>query len=346
MNSRPFFRERRANGLMKSDSIGILKAGLSTGQKLLGLEEAPETILNSPFYDAIIQYGFRPSIFDITKNDSNSRFSNLFYRKPNRSQKLKKYLDLYKTALEMNSQTDLSIYLGGDHSVSASTIFAQLERFPELRVVWVDAHPDINTKETSPSQNLHGMVVSELMGLSSSSIFFKYFESSMKLDSSHIVYIGLRDIDPGELMYLEKLGIRYYTSNDVFRNGMDSIIRDAILYLDHEQSKPLHLSFDLDSVDPSIASATGIPVHGGLRLEDVKRLGDAIGGSGRMVSMDLVELNPSLASDQNELKKSIHVFTTLLKSILSAYRFSKIQSPFLRSTWRSQGVSDVLRIRD
>jgi arginase len=191
--------------------------------------------------------------------------------------------------------------VGGDHSVAAGSISGILAARPETRVVWVDAHADINTPSVSPSGSLHGMPVAVLLRLVEESVLgdgWEWLAGAPRLDPSRLVYIGLRDIDEGEKRLIKRLGVRAYTMSDVDRKGIGAVMDETIAHLvaNGGADAPIHLSFDIDGVDPTVAPATGTAVAGGLSWREAHCVCEALAETGRLGSMDLVEVNPLVDS--------------------------------------------------
>ncbi|KAK5957819.1 Arginase, catabolizes arginine to ornithine and urea [Knufia fluminis] len=195
----------------------------------------------------------------------------------------------------------LALTLGGDHSIAIGTVSGVARAIREradtpndLAVIWVDAHADINTPETSDSGNIHGMPVSFLTGLATSSTpgIFDWLQPHHRILTSKLVYIALRDVDAGEKCILRENNIRAYSMHDIDRHGIGAIMDAALAYIGPET--PIHLSFDVDALDPMWAPSTGTPVRGGLTLREGDFICEAVAGTGQCVGFDLVEVNPSL----------------------------------------------------
>ncbi|HEX7040458.1 MAG TPA: arginase [Trueperaceae bacterium] len=183
-----------------------------------------------------------------------------------------------------------AIALGGDHSVSMGTV-PGVAAGGELGVLWVDAHADVNTPETSPSGNVHGMPVAHLLGLGDAR-FTALWGDRPPLSPRDVVYVGLRSVDPPEREAIVRLGIAAYTMSDVDRRGIAAVATEALGRLSH--APRLHVSFDADVLDPTIAPGVGTPVPGGLTYREAHLLMEVLAESGRVVSLDLVEVNPIL----------------------------------------------------
>jgi len=211
---------------------------------------------------------------------------------------------------------EMSINIGGDHSIATGTIAAVLKARPETLILWVDAHADINTPLTTDSGNIHGMPVAFLAKMAGVVPGFEWLQDVPVLNTDRLVYIGLRDVDAGEKEILRAKNIKHYTAEDVARLGIKTVMDEVIAYT---KELPVHISFDIDALDPAHAPATGTPVADGITLEDGKHICQRIGATGRLVSLDLVEINPSL-SDSNGAGITHDSAIQLVKAALGARR--------------------------
>lgn len=197
--------------------------------------------------------------------------------------------------------------IGGDHSVAVGSIGGLLEAKKEVKVIWVDAHADINNFQTSISKNMHGMPVAFLLDLIKEKTVKEEFSWLQKLKSQNIVYIGLRDIDPPEKKILDDLNIRYYTM-DVFKNNeIEDVVESALDYLDIQESDHIHLSLDVDGIDPKDIPSTGTPVPNGLYFEDIVYLLAVLKEYKQFQSMDLVELNLEIGSEEDRDRSLFYI---------------------------------------
>ncbi|MBS1536664.1 MAG: arginase [Bacteroidetes bacterium] len=191
---------------------------------------------------------------------------------------------------------DFPLILGGDHSMSIGSIAgisAHCKKVGKrLGVLWIDAHSDINIPSTSPTGNIHGMPVAVSLGLGAKELTTIGGDFN-KLLPENIVYIGLRSVDEGERELIKELGITAYTMFDIDKYGIFSIIQNTLekmrTSIDH-----LHISFDLDSVDPKVAKGVGTPVQGGLSYRETHLLMEMIAESGLISSFEVAEVNPIL----------------------------------------------------
>lgn len=189
------------------------------------------------------------------------------------------------------SRESFPLVLGGDHSVSLGSI-AGLRGKESVGVIWIDAHGDFNTPDTSPSGNVHGMILGALAGYGDERMT-TIAGDSPAIDSSQIALIGTRELDAGERQTLHASETAVFTMADIDRQGIATVVDDVLRKL-RERVGHIHLSLDMDVVDPLIAPGVGTPVPGGLGYREIQLAMETIGDSGMLKSMDVVEVNPIL----------------------------------------------------
>lgn len=203
---------------------------------------------------------------------------------------------LYKEICAEVNKGNFLLTIGGDHSIAAASLSALVDtRYKDLSVIWVDAHADANTPMTSPSLHYHGMPAAHLLGwFEKNPPGFEWFSETAVLQESRFAFIGLRDIDPLEGELLKKSGVHYYTMRDVDELGIAKVIKSALNKIDPNNIRPLHLSLDIDAVDPLFAPGTGTLARGGLTYREIHYICEEMAMTNRLVSMDMVEINPAL----------------------------------------------------
>jgi arginase len=188
------------------------------------------------------------------------------------------------------------LVLGGDHSIAIGTIAGLARGFKargeRLGVIWVDAHTDMNTSETSPSGNIHGMPMACLLGRGPPELTTALCEGGPALHPEDVAIIGVRDVDPTETKLVRELGVRVYTMSELDARGTAGCLREAFAHV-QRHTTGVHLSFDLDGVDPRHAPGVGTPVPGGISLRESHLLCEMAAQTGRLVGMEMVELNPT-----------------------------------------------------
>ncbi|KAJ7940197.1 Ureohydrolase [Mycena leptocephala] len=211
---------------------------------------------------------------------------------------------------------ELPVTLGGDHSLAMGTISGTLDAHPDACVIWIDAHADINTAESTGSGNIHGMPVSFLLGLGSPVSEFAWVKPVLKPE--RIVYIGLRDVDAGEKRILKENNIKAFSMHEVDKYGIGKVVEMALDHVNPKRALPIHLSFDVDALDPSVAPSTGTPVRGGLTFREGHYICEAIWETGLLVALDIMEVNPSLA-DAESVKQTVTVGCSLVRAALGRH---------------------------
>ena len=205
------------------------------------------------------------------------------------------------------------ISLGGDHSISMGTV-PGVAAGRRTGVLWIDAHADLNTPQTSPSGNIHGMPLAHLLGRGDPRLT-DVWGGGAALRPEDLVFVGLRSIDAGERAFIHDQGIAAYTMKDIDQRGMASVAAEAIERLAHVDR--LHVSFDADALDPDLAPGVGTPVSGGLSYREAHLLMELLADSGRTTSLDLVEVNPILDSQNRTAAIMVEMAASLLgKKIL------------------------------
>jgi len=190
----------------------------------------------------------------------------------------------------------LPLVLGGDHSIAIGSVAGSSGFFARqgesLGLVWFDAHGDANTPDTTPSGNIHGMALAILLGLGDPDLV-NLGGRSPKVYARNTVVIGIRDVDPGEREILKKSGATVYTMRDLDERGMRDVVDEAIR-IAGDGTAGIHLSFDLDVVDPEDAPGTGTPVWGGITYREAHLAMEMLSDRAQIVTIDLVEVNPVL----------------------------------------------------
>jgi arginase len=187
------------------------------------------------------------------------------------------------------------LVIGGDHSIAIGTIAGLALRAraqnKRLGVLWIDAHGDLNTDASSPSGNIHGMPLAASLGLGALELTSIGGEFP-KVAAKNVVLVGTRDLDEGERVNIRKQGVNIFTMEEIDKHGMAVIMAKALRKL--RDVDMLHVSFDLDAVDPSVAPGVGTPVKGGLDYREAHLIMETLNESGLMTSLEIVEVNPIL----------------------------------------------------
>jgi len=211
------------------------------------------------------------------------------------------------------------LVIGGDHSISAGTVAgssaAAARRNESIGMIWIDAHGDMNTPETSPSGNVHGMPVAATLGLGPKPLAdIRGF--SPKVRPQNTVLIGIRDLDPAEFELIEEHGVRCITTREIDERGMFHCMHEAIERA-LDGTCGLHASLDMDALDPSIAPGVGTPVPGGLTFREAHLALEMIADTDQLLSFDVVEVNPMLDAHNLTARIAVGLIASALgKSII------------------------------
>jgi arginase len=214
----------------------------------------------------------------------------------------------------------MPVILGGDHSIAMGSIAAasryhRKKHKKKVGLVWFDAHGDMNTPETSPSGNIHGMPLAVAMGLGEKSLV-ELADSPQMVDGARAAVVGLRDVDPAERANIKETGIGAYTMRDIDERGMRHVMEDAIKRAS-TGTAGIHVSFDVDGIDPDFAPGVGTPSPGGISYREAHLAMEMLADTGRVISAEFVEVNPILDHRNNTAKLAVGLLTSLLgKKIL------------------------------
>lgn len=207
------------------------------------------------------------------------------------------------------------LVLGGDHSVAIGTQAGLARHSKDRGLIWFDAHADFNTHESSPSGNIHGMPVSAALGIGHP-LLADFDQPGAKLPIENVCIVGLRDVDPREAELLSASGVTYYTMRDVDEMGMRKVVEEA-MKIAGKAKDGVHLSFDLDAVDPQWAPGTGTKVDGGLTFREAHLALEMLADWGRLTSLEFVEVNPLLDTGNQTGKFAVGLIASALgKSIV------------------------------
>jgi arginase len=207
------------------------------------------------------------------------------------------------------------VTLGGDHSIALGTVSGVARVRRPIGVIWFDAHGDFNTDATTPSGNIHGMILAALAGKGDARLVNAGVQGPA-VAPERIAIVGARDLDNEEKRLLRAAGVHVYTMSDIDRRGMDAVTREAIARVT-EGDAGLYVSFDVDVVDPGEAPGVGTPVHGGATYREAHLAMEVVAESGKLVALDVVEVNPILdRENRTAILAAELVLSALGKSIL------------------------------
>jgi len=202
--------------------------------------------------------------------------------------------DLGETVQKALADGYLPLVLGGDHSIAVGSLSGVAAHYRKekksIGCIWLDAHSDMNTPETSPSGNVHGMPLSSVLGYGVEELD-NLFGFKPKIEPQNVVLVGVRDLDTPEKKFIKKLGVKAFTMREIDERGMREVMSDALKYA-MDDTDGVAVSLDMDFVDPADAPGVGTPVRGGVTYREAHLAMEMIADSETMVSLEVVEINP------------------------------------------------------
>ncbi|XP_026921802.1 arginase-2, mitochondrial isoform X2 [Herpailurus yagouaroundi] len=307
----------RVHSVLKKSvhSVAVIGAPFSQGQKRKGVERGPAAVREAGLMKRLSSLGCRLKDFgdlSFTPVPKDDLYNNLIVNPRSVGLANQELAEVVSRAVSGGYSC---VTVGGDHSLAIGTISGHARHCPDLCVIWVDAHADINTPLTTSSGNLHGQPVSFLLRELQDKVpqlpGFSWIKPC--ISSPSIVYIGLRDVDPPEHFILKNYDIQYFSMRDIDRLGIQKVMEQTFDLLIGKQ-RPIHLSFDIDAFDPTLAPATGTPVVGGLTYREGMYITEEIHNTGLLSALDLVEVNPQLAASEEEAKATAGLAVDVIAS--------------------------------
>lgn len=290
-------------------NISIIGVPMDLGQTRRGVDMGPSAIRYAGIIERLENLSYIvEDLGDIHINHSKKNFA--------RNEKVNNIdlvaeinEDLANKVDKVVNDGQFPLLLGGDHSIAMGSLAGIAKHYQNLGVIWYDAHGDLNTMETSPSGNAHGMPLAASLGLGHGK-FTNVLGYSPKIKPENIVIIGARSLDEGEKQLIKDLKIKVYTMHEIDRLGMTKVMEEAIAYL-KEKTDGVHLSLDLDGLDPIDAPGVGTPVLGGISYRESHLAMEMLAESQIVTSAEFVEVNPIL----DEKNKTATVAVALIGSL-------------------------------
>ncbi|KAG9292683.1 hypothetical protein G9A89_008270 [Geosiphon pyriformis] len=299
---------------LKNKTVGLIGCPFSGGQSKDGVQDGPIRL---------VEYGLIEQLEEMNwKVDFNNQynFSGLRPKEDPDIGKLKRPRFVSKVTRKVAEAVEshvrrgqMALTLGGDHSLALGTVSGTFAVYPEAVLIWIDAHADINTPETTDSGNIHGCPVSFLLGIAGQIPEFEWLKPVLKPE--RLAYVGLRDVDPPEKKILKDLGIAAYSMHEIDKYGIGKVMEMVLDRVNPKRDRPIHLSFDVDALDPTVAPSTGTPVRGGLTFREGHYICEAINETGLLVAVDLMEVNPALA-DEVSVFETVTIGCSLVRCAL------------------------------
>ncbi len=297
-------------------NISIIGMPLFYGCDKPGVEKGPEELRKNNLIDIFKENHDVYDLGDVDVEKANAEDKFL-------SNSKLKYLDQVvsennglatKVLNELENDT-LPFIVGGDHSLALGSI-AGASKFlgNDLAVIWIDAHGDINTEETSPTGNIHGMPLAASMGIGYKKLTSIFFDD-YKIKPENVFILACRDLDQGEIELINELNMHVWTNNDIDIKGANAVSQELLSIIREKEIKNIHLSYDIDCLDPEYVPGTGTPVHNGLSFTESKILIESILGTSLVRSIDFVEYNPDLDENNRTIETCIELLKLISKTL-------------------------------
>ncbi|MFD1205764.1 arginase [Sporosarcina contaminans] len=294
---------------MDKHHISLIGVPLDYGQSRRGVDMGPSAIryagalkrLESIGHTVTDEGDIQVSAVEKTEQDTNLK---------NLDEVVTANTELAGKVADVIKQGKFPLVLGGDHSIAIGTLSGLSTTYKNLGVIWYDAHADMNTAETSPSGNIHGMPLAVAMGLGHERLV-NILQGGQKVKPENVVIIGARSVDPGERQLIKEKKIKVFTMHEIDRDGMTAVMNEAIEYLRNRNVDGVHLSLDLDGLDPLYTPGVGTPVAGGISYRESHLAMEMLEDSGMITSAEFVEVNPIL----DEKNKTADVAVGLMGSL-------------------------------
>ncbi|HCY1521952.1 TPA: arginase [Staphylococcus aureus] len=299
--------------MTKTKAIDIIGAPSTFGQRKLGVDLGPTAIRYAGLISRLKQLDL--DVYD--KGDIKVPAVNI--EKFHSEQKgLRNYDEIIDVNQKLNKEVSASIennrlVLGGDHSIAVGSVSAISKHYNNLGVIWYDAHGDLNIPEESPSGNIHGMPLRILTGEGPKELLEL---NSNVIKPENIVLIGMRDLDKGERQFIKDHNIKTFTMSDIDKLGIKEVIENTIEYLKSRNVDGVHLSLDVDALDPLETPGTGTRVLGGLSYRESHFALELLHQSHLISSMDLVEVNPLIDSNNHTAEQAVSLVGTFFGETL------------------------------
>ena len=279
---------------MRHSHVAIIGAPLDLGAGRRGVDMGPSAVRVANLNGRLAELGYEVEDLGnvaVVQRESHPEGHAHARFLPQITETCTRLAELVKRVLEENK---LPLVLGGDHSIAVGTVAGvskhYRDRNEKLGMVWIDAHTDMNTPDTTPSGNVHGMPLACCIGRGPGELT-RIFGYSPKIDPANVALVGVRSVDEKERDNVQKSGVHAFTMRDIDERGMRSVIEQSI---DIAMSGTIgfHVSLDLDAVDPREAPGVGTPVRGGITYREAHLAMETLNDTGRMTSMEVVEVNP------------------------------------------------------
>lgn len=293
----------------------IIGAGSDLGVHIDGAHLGPVQLMND------IKSFYQGEQITLVQDDSILKSRNLSDRRKNEYEIDNYNTALYNAIVEKMKADFFPILIGGDHSVAAASALASAKVHENIGIIWFDAHSDYNTFETTVTGNMHGLTLAAITGYKNHEL--RYFHKGNIIQTSKAVIVGARSIDDWERDNLKYSGITVFTDQDIKEKGLEVVVEEAFR-IATERTKGVHVSFDLDLIDPDIAPGVSVPEFDGITEEQALEINKLIiKHMDKIVSYDLVEFNPLRDKDRKTEQIALNLLAQIIRGVENKYKAPK-----------------------
>lgn len=285
----------------------IIGAGSDLGVHIDGSQLGPVQLLND------LNGFYKGEVLSLKRDESIIKSRNLSDRRKNEYEIEKFNTTLYNAILEKQKQDYFPILVGGDHSVAVASALASCKKYNDVGIIWIDAHTDYNTFETTVTGNIHGLPLAAITGYKCQEL--RYFHDGNIIQPARCVVVGARSIDDWEKDNVKYSGITVFTTEDIKERGVNAVMEEAF-QIASKRTKGVHISYDLDIIDPEIAPGVSVPELNGITEDEAMTINDQIVKHiDQVVSFDLVEFNPLRDINRKTEQIAVNILAQIIKAI-------------------------------
>ena len=285
----------------------IVGAGSDLGVHIDGAHLGPIQLMND------LKSFYKGESFSLIQNENIIKSRNLSDRRKNEYEIDKFNTELYKVILEKEKEGYFPITVGGDHSIAVASALASAKVHDNIGIIWFDAHTDYNTYETTVSGNIHGLPLAAITGYKNHEL--RYFHDGNIIQPAKTVVVGARSIDDWEKDNIKYSGITVFTTDDIREKGLENVVEEAFK-IAGEKTRGIHISYDLDLIDPEVAPGVSIPEFDGITEEEAMKINELIMKHlDQVVSYDLVEFNPLRDQDRKTEQIALNLLAQMIRAV-------------------------------
>lgn len=294
----------------------VIGAGSDLGVHIDGAHLGPVQLIND------LQSFYKGEKISFIQDESILKSRNLSDRRKNEYDIEKFNSNIYKVISEKLTEEYFPILLGGDHSVSIPSALASAKAHTDIGIIWIDAYPDYNTFETTITGNIHGLPLAAITGYKNHEL--RYFHDGNTIHPSKTVVVGARSIDEAEKDNLKYAGVTVFTTQDIKNRGIEAIMEEAF-EIAGKRSKGIHISYDLDVIDPLFAPGVSVPEFDGISVDEAMKINELIiKHMDEVVSYDLVEYNPLRDQERKTEQIAVNLLAQIIKAAEKKDKYGKI----------------------